>query len=266
MHGRRVQAVRAAQGLAWRDSAFAERNRRVAAGAGERADIQNADTRRPPKLLVADDRLVAVRATGIASRKRLTRDESKTDSPDRNASDRTRGRAATGPAINAGASRLPWAASRRGRRAPRRRRCRRRRPRTRSPSSRRRRSGRARPPAPTRRAGRSPRASDARSAPPARSRACGSACSPVAAGISLPMITFSFRPSRRSVLPSSAASVRTLVVSWNEAADRNESVASEALVMPRMISADLRLLLLRLLELRVHLPRSRGGRRTGPGR
>src|SRR6478735_2761337 len=51
------------------------------------------------------------------------------------------------------------------------------------------------------------------------------------------MITFSFRPSRRSVLPSSAASVSTLVVSWNEAADRNESVASDALVMPRMISS-----------------------------
>ena len=51
------------------------------------------------------------------------------------------------------------------------------------------------------------------------------------------MITFSFRPSRRSVLPSSAASVRTLVVSWNDAADRNESVASEALVMPRMTSS-----------------------------
>ena len=29
-----------------------------------------------------------------------------------------------------------------------------------------------------------------------------------------------------------AASVRTLVVSWNEAADSHESVASEALVMP----------------------------------
>jgi hypothetical protein len=28
-----------------------------------------------------------------------------------------------------------------------------------------------------------------------------------------------------------------LVVSWKEAADRNESVASEALVMPRMISS-----------------------------
>ena len=46
------------------------------------------------------------------------------------------------------------------------------------------------------------------------------------------MMTFSFRPARTSVLPSIAASVRTLVVSWNDAADRNESVASEALVIP----------------------------------
>ena len=51
------------------------------------------------------------------------------------------------------------------------------------------------------------------------------------------MITFSLRPRRRSILPSIAASVRTLVVSWNEAADRNDSVASEALVMPRMTSS-----------------------------
>src|SRR5436190_1530025 len=51
------------------------------------------------------------------------------------------------------------------------------------------------------------------------------------------MITFSFRPSRRSVLPSRAASVRTLVVSWNDAADRNESVASEAVVMPGMVAS-----------------------------
>ena len=58
--------------------------------------------------------------------------------------------------------------------------------------------------------------------------------SPWRAGISFPMITFSFRPRRRSVLPSSAASVRTLVVSWNEAADRNDSVASDALVIPRI--------------------------------
>ena len=52
------------------------------------------------------------------------------------------------------------------------------------------------------------------------------------------MMTFSFRPARRSILPSSAASVRTFVVSWKEAADRNESVASEAFVMPRMISSN----------------------------
>ena len=36
-----------------------------------------------------------------------------------------------------------------------------------------------------------------------------------------------------STLPSIAASVSTLVVSWKEAADRNESVANDALVMPR---------------------------------
>ena len=39
-------------------------------------------------------------------------------------------------------------------------------------------------------------------------------------------------------MPSSAASVSTFVVSWKEAADRKESVASEALVMPRMISSN----------------------------
>ena len=61
--------------------------------------------------------------------------------------------------------------------------------------------------------------------------------SPVAAGISLPMMTFSLRPFRRSILPSRAASVRTFVVSWNDAADRNESVLSDALVIPRMISS-----------------------------
>ena len=57
---------------------------------------------------------------------------------------------------------------------------------------------------------------------------------PVAAGISLPMITFSLRPSSRSILPSIAASVSTLVVSWNDAADRNDSVASDAFVIPRI--------------------------------
>ena len=57
---------------------------------------------------------------------------------------------------------------------------------------------------------------------------------PVAAGISFPMITFSFSPSSRSILPSIEASVSTFVVSWKEAAERNDSVASEALVMPRI--------------------------------
>jgi hypothetical protein len=52
------------------------------------------------------------------------------------------------------------------------------------------------------------------------------------------MITFSFKPASRSILPSSAASVSTFVVSWKEAAERNESVASDALVMPRMISSN----------------------------
>ena len=58
--------------------------------------------------------------------------------------------------------------------------------------------------------------------------------SPVAAGISFPMITFSFRPSSRSTLPSIDASVSTFVVSWKEAAERNDSVASDAFVIPRI--------------------------------
>ncbi len=55
---------------------------------------------------------------------------------------------------------------------------------------------------------------------------------PVPAGISFPMITFSFSPSSESVLPEIAASVSTRVVSWNEAADSHESVASDAFVIP----------------------------------
>ena len=55
---------------------------------------------------------------------------------------------------------------------------------------------------------------------------------PVPAGISLPMITFSFRPSSGSDLALMAASVSTRVVSWKEAAASHESVASEALVIP----------------------------------
>ena len=55
---------------------------------------------------------------------------------------------------------------------------------------------------------------------------------PVPAGMSLPMITFSLRPSSPSERPSIAASVSTRVVSWNEAADSHESVASDAFVIP----------------------------------
>ena len=53
------------------------------------------------------------------------------------------------------------------------------------------------------------------------------------------MITFSFRPSSGSDLALMAASVSTRVVSWNEAAESQESVASAALVIPmRMGRAD----------------------------
>ena len=55
---------------------------------------------------------------------------------------------------------------------------------------------------------------------------------PVPAGIKRPTITFSFKPWSLSTLPFIAASVRTLVVSWNDAADINEFVCKEALVIP----------------------------------
>jgi hypothetical protein len=47
---------------------------------------------------------------------------------------------------------------------------------------------------------------------------------PVPAGMSLPMMTFSLRPTRESDRAWIAASVRTLVVSWKEAADSHDSV------------------------------------------
>jgi len=50
----------------------------------------------------------------------------------------------------------------------------------------------------------------------------------VPAGINLPIITFSFKPLNQSDLPSIAASVRTLVVSWNDAAEINLSVLRDA--------------------------------------
>ena len=95
----------------------------------------------------------------------------------------------------------------------------------------------AQPPAHPRQAG--PPRWAARSRLPAQPQGFGSASSPVAAGISLPMMTFSLSPTRRSRLPSRAASVRTFVVSWKEAAERKDSVASEAFVMPRMTSSPL---------------------------
>ncbi len=55
---------------------------------------------------------------------------------------------------------------------------------------------------------------------------------PVPAGMRRPTMTFSFRPSSVSTLPLTAASVRTRVVSWNEAAEMNERVCRLALVMP----------------------------------
>ena len=56
--------------------------------------------------------------------------------------------------------------------------------------------------------------------------------SPVPAGMSFPMMTFSLRPRSGSLLPSMAAWVSTRVVSWNEAADSHDSVASDAFVIP----------------------------------
>ena len=55
---------------------------------------------------------------------------------------------------------------------------------------------------------------------------------PVPAGTNLPTITFSFSPSKESVFPFIEASVKTLVVSWNDAADINELVCNEAFVIP----------------------------------
>ena len=63
------------------------------------------------------------------------------------------------------------------------------------------------------------------------------AASPVPAGIRLPIMTFSLKPVRSSRLPSVAASVRTLVVSWNEAALMKLSVSRLAFVIPSRIGS-----------------------------
>lgn len=57
------------------------------------------------------------------------------------------------------------------------------------------------------------------------------------AGIKRPTITFSFSPTSLSTLPATAASVRTRVVSWKDAAEINDLVCSEALVIPSRIGS-----------------------------
>src|SRR5216117_3089863 len=56
---------------------------------------------------------------------------------------------------------------------------------------------------------------------------------PVPAGMRWPMMMFSLSPSRSSFAPRIAASVRTRVVSWNDAAEMNDCVVRLDLVMPR---------------------------------
>jgi hypothetical protein len=51
-------------------------------------------------------------------------------------------------------------------------------------------------------------------------------------GTRRPTMTFSFMPRRPSRLPMTAASVSMRVVSWNDAAEMNESLDSEALMVP----------------------------------
>ena len=55
---------------------------------------------------------------------------------------------------------------------------------------------------------------------------------PVPEGMSLPIMTFSFKPISLSSWPSRAALIRTLDVSWKEAAERKLSVVKETLEIP----------------------------------
>ena len=50
-------------------------------------------------------------------------------------------------------------------------------------------------------------------------------------------MTFSFKPCNGSTLPLIAASVRILVVSWNDAALSQESLSKAAFVIPRIKGA-----------------------------
>ena len=54
----------------------------------------------------------------------------------------------------------------------------------------------------------------------------------------LPMITFSFKPRSGSFLPRIAASVKTRVVSWKDAADKKLFVSNDALVIPSRTGRD----------------------------
>ena len=60
---------------------------------------------------------------------------------------------------------------------------------------------------------------------------------PVPAGISRPTITFSLRPDKVSILPIVAASVKTFVVSWKDAAEINDDVWRLAFVIPNKIGS-----------------------------
>ena len=66
-------------------------------------------------------------------------------------------------------------------------------------------------------------------------------------------MTFSFRPRSSSRRPRTAASVRTRVVSWNDAAEINDSVASDALVIPSRTGSARQRLLALYLQLLVSL-------------
>ena len=62
--------------------------------------------------------------------------------------------------------------------------------------------------------------------PAALGPALGVEREPVPAGIRRPTMTFSLRPRRSSLMPRIGRLGQHLVVSWNEAAEMNESVAA----------------------------------------
>ena len=60
---------------------------------------------------------------------------------------------------------------------------------------------------------------------------------PVPAGMRCPIITFSLNPLSSSTFPMVAALVKTLVVSWNDAAEIKLSVSNDAFVIPSKIGS-----------------------------